>query len=424
MSKKSKFLDAITERQEELYTLLSELVKIDSQNFGETGNEAAAAAFVAEKLRQTGLVPDVYSPVEVPGLTRSQDYWPGHHLENRFNVTAVKKGGSRKLMLAAHSDTVPVGDPALWSFSPFSGEIRDGRIHGRGACDDKYAIAAALYLLQLLHDTGVELPYDLLFTAYCDEEQGGGNGALAACMKYPCDDIVNLDCKNFDIWANASGGGVCSAYICADRSLDSCEAMLDGLNLLRQELKEFGARRSAELRRVPMYRDTVIPDTALRFNEIRSGDGSSDFNRAHITFTFYTASAADAIREEFAQMETNLNEALAPLGMRLEKMEMTTRFFHFMQTADENPAMETLIRAAEKSTGRTLAPCGSCLSDLSLFVKYGSPRAFSFGIGRDFFAYGGAHQTDEFVECANLLEYARILGAFLLEYAGGESGGH
>ena len=415
--KKEAFLRAITERQDELFATLSALVRIDSQNFGSSGREEAAAAYIAERLRGIGLTPDVYSPMDVPGLPENPDYWDGHHVETRPNVTACRKGSARRrLMLAAHSDTVPVGDPANWTFPPFSGELRDGRILGRGACDDKYGIAAVLYLLTLLRDAELELPYDLLFCAYSDEENGGGNGTLAACLKYPCEDIVNLDCKNFDIWAVAAGGGRLRAYIRADRPLDSCGPMLDGLAALRDAFAEFGRRRAAELREVPLYRDTNIPDTAVRFTEMRTGDGSSDFDRAFVEVCYYTTRTSEEIDAELRAMGEALERRLLPMGMHFDRFERTTRHFHFTQTAAENPAMASLMRAAKTASGRTLAPCGSCLSDLSLFIKYGSPRAFSFGVGRDFGVYGGAHQADEFIECERLLEFTRILGEFLLDY--------
>ena len=66
--------------------------------------------------------------------------------------------------------------------------------------------------------------------------------------------------------------------------------------------------------------------------------------------------------------------------------------------------------------GRDLVVCGAVLSDLSLIMKYGSRKAVGFGIGRDFDVYGGAHQRDEFIECSDLLVFAKTIGAFLLDY--------
>ena len=105
-----------------------------------------------------------------------------------------------------------------------------------------------------------------------------------------------------------------------------------------------------------------------------------------------------------------LNAQLAPLGMTFSHFEKLCRFFHFGKSEKKNPVMEKLIAAGLRASGRELKPCGSCQSDLSIFLKYGSPRAFSFGIGRDFGAYGGAHQADEYIECDRFLEFTMILG--------------
>ena len=69
---------------------------------------------------------------------------------------------------------MPIGDENLWSVDPLGGEIRNGRIYGRGACDDKYAVATVLFILEAFKSLGIALSNDLYFTGYCDEEFGGG----------------------------------------------------------------------------------------------------------------------------------------------------------------------------------------------------------------------------------------------------------
>ena len=409
---------AIEARQQELYDLLSSLIRVDSQNFGSSGREENIAPLISDLMRGLGMEPDIYSPMDVPGLAQNPDYWDGHHLENRYNVTGHVPGtGKRRLMLAAHSDTVAIGNPESWTADPLSGEQKDGKIWGRGACDDKYGIAAALFLIRLLRDLGITLPYDLYFTAYCDEECGGSNGALASCLKYPCDDIANLDCKNLQIWAVAAGGGELKAFIRSEKPLDSCGVMMDGLMILREEFLRLKERRVAELSQVPLYRDTVIPQTSVRFLEFRTGNGSSDLDRGQVQLVFYTTLDKAAFDRELDELAARADARLRPLGLRFDRFERPTRHFIFNQTRlSDNPALDALIRAGAESVGETLAPCGSCLSDLSIFLKYGSPRAFSFGAGRDFDEYGGAHQANEFIECESFLNFTKILGAFLLEY--------
>ena len=146
-------------------------------------------------------------------------------------------------MLMSHSDTVPIGDEKLWSFPPLSGELRDGKVWGRGACDDKYGIAVALFLMKLIKELGVELNYDLLFTAYSDEEYGGGNGALAACLKYKCDDYLNMDHKKLELCISAMGGGDVKIEIASDTPTSSCANTVKGLQILNEEIATFREAR-------------------------------------------------------------------------------------------------------------------------------------------------------------------------------------
>ena len=126
----------------------------------------------------------------------------------------------------------------------------------------------------------------------------------------------------------------------------------------------------------------------------------------------------EAFDRELEDVAARIDERLRPLGMRFDSFRRTTRHFLFGETQlQDNPVLDALIRAGAECAGEKLTPCGSCLSDLSVFLKYGSPRAFSFGAGRDFDAYGGAHQTDEYIECENLLKFTKILGTFLRLFA-------
>ena len=107
---------------------------------------------------------------------------------------------------------------------------------------------------------------------------------------------------------------------------------------------------------------------------------------------------------------------LEALDMVFEGFRMITRFFRFAQASDDNPVLRQLSASIETITGKAGKGIGSCLSDLPLFILHGSPRAVCFGAGRDFGAYGGAHQPDEFIECDKFVEFTQILADFLLHY--------
>lgn len=146
--------EIIEARKRELFDLLSDLIQIDSQNFGEHGRESAVAEHIARVLADMDFEPDIYSPDSIYGIHKNPDCWADHHLENRPNVSCVipSSAHDRRILIAAHSDTVPVGDLLNWTFDPFCGTQTDGKILGRGACDDKYGIATALFLIRVFKD--------------------------------------------------------------------------------------------------------------------------------------------------------------------------------------------------------------------------------------------------------------------------------
>jgi len=91
----------------------------------------------------------------------------------RGNFLAYLGEGERRLLYTAHTDVVPAGEG--WSFAPFSGEIKDGFIHGRGALDCKGLVAAeACAVIHLA--LNVKLKGKLIFVASADEESGGALG--------------------------------------------------------------------------------------------------------------------------------------------------------------------------------------------------------------------------------------------------------
>ena len=403
-------------RQEELYDLLCSLIQINSENFSAHGNETECAAYIAGLCRELGLETDLYSPLDLEGFTDHPDYREGRHLENRLNVTACWKGREDRngLMLMGHHDTVPIGDRSLWSFDPLSGAIRDGKIWGRGACDDKYALATALFLLKLLKEQGFEPKENLLFTAYCDEENGGSHGALASALRYPAKRIVNMDCKNFEIWHCASGGGCVKYRWHVSKPVDSARRAGEAIPLVMEVLNRFGDGLRKDLEQNRFYKGTIIPNTSLRYFGIRAGGNGNDLDVGEISFGIYTDRTREEIETQYTAMEQELAEKLAPLGIIGDGFRPTTRFFHYAYSEPNCSSIIDLQHTAQKVSGRELKPCGSCLSDLSVILKYGGGEAFGFGIGRDFNVYGGAHQPDEFIACDDLLEYAKIIGAYIL----------
>lgn len=139
--------------ENDLVALTQQLVRVPGEN--PPGEEAATAAVLADAARARSLV------------VESDDAAPG-----RPNVVVTLGGGAAPgLLLLGHTDVVPVGTG--WTGDPFSGELRDGRIHGRGSTDMKGGLAASLVAMDAVRRAGVEPSGPVLLAALVDEEDTG-----------------------------------------------------------------------------------------------------------------------------------------------------------------------------------------------------------------------------------------------------------
>jgi len=155
-----------TKVRAEAVQLLQELIRIDTTN--PPGNERAAALYLQKLLESDGIE------------TRILDVAPG-----RANLYARIKGdGSRRpLILLSHTDVV-MAEPQRWTVPPFSGELRDGFIYGRGATDMKGTATVHVTLMRLIKRLNIPLKRDLILLAVADEE-AGGSGATSIIEKHP-----------------------------------------------------------------------------------------------------------------------------------------------------------------------------------------------------------------------------------------------
>ena len=149
--------------QDEAVRLAAELIRIDTTNRGGgDARERPAAEYVAAELAEAGLDPVL--------LERT----PG-----RANVVARIEGtdpAQPALLLHGHLDVVPA-EPADWSVHPFSGEVRDGVLWGRGAVDMKNAVAVLVAVARGLARTGRRPARDVVLAFTADEEDSAADGA-------------------------------------------------------------------------------------------------------------------------------------------------------------------------------------------------------------------------------------------------------
>jgi len=174
--------------------LLQALLRVNTVS--PPGNETRAAEILRDYLARDG--------IECDFIAREPD---------RANVVARMKGGDGpSLAFLSHTDTV-LADPAEWDRDPWSGDLVDGEVWGRGALDMKGQVAASAVAFSSLQREGFEPSGDLLLLVVADEEVGAGYGLSWLVEAHP-------DAARCDYAINEGGGdrlvlGGQSVYVCA-----------------------------------------------------------------------------------------------------------------------------------------------------------------------------------------------------------------
>ncbi len=159
-------LRAVERRRDELVAFCRDLVRVPTVNPpGEHYRECAE--LLAERLRRSGFEILLLRAEGAPG---DCDRWP------RINLVARRPGARPGpcVHFNGHLDVVPAGEG--WTVDPWAGEVREGRLYGRGACDMKGGIAAAVIAAEAVLETWPDFPGAIEISGTADEESGGFGG--------------------------------------------------------------------------------------------------------------------------------------------------------------------------------------------------------------------------------------------------------
>ncbi|WP_293826681.1 M20 family metallopeptidase [uncultured Parolsenella sp.] len=154
---KQQLHEAVLAHKDDLLTLCQRLIQIKNQS--PIDDQQPALDFVRNYLAEHGI--DSEQIVADAG----EDY----------PVVYARIGSDEgfRVVLNGHVDVVPVGNLDGWDFDPFSGEIRDGKILGRGTSDMKCGLAVLLFSMAMLNESGADLKGDIRLHVVCDEEIAG-----------------------------------------------------------------------------------------------------------------------------------------------------------------------------------------------------------------------------------------------------------
>ena len=175
MSIAERVLSEVDAMAEQLVEETAALVRIPS--VGGTAAENDAQAHVAGLLARDGLDVDHWR-LDLDALAADPDF-PGVEVARTDawglvgRLPGTQRGEGPALMLNGHVDVVPIGDPTAWSVDPFGARTVDGSILGRGTCDMKAGLVAAIGAVRAVRRSGIQLRGDVLVASVQGEEDGG-----------------------------------------------------------------------------------------------------------------------------------------------------------------------------------------------------------------------------------------------------------
>ena len=415
-----RLLCQIEHDREEIIAFEQALIRHPS----ETGQEKACQEYLAGWLRQAGYTVDVFTPEDVAGGRDFRGRPLAISYADRPNVVAVcrGRGGGRSLLLMSHVDTVPIGPLHTWSVPPLGGEIRNGKIYGRGAQDDKEGITAQTFALECIRRAGLRLKGDVILCSVVDEEGGGSMGSWACLARgYRADAGIYLDGLDLKIhpanlgWSGATvkiRTGLSQMHI--GRAKACADAIYAALLALRAE-------RRPTFEAHPAYRETEWPANNLIVPYVSVGHpGGVAMNQAVVGAMIYTLPGTDLMADR-ELLSTRVRQALEAEegGVPPPEIEWNPTWVDPYQAPPDAGIISTLRQASADATGTPMAVEGMPASDLHILGNYsaGMPAVCtgpgSFGVPES------AHQPDESISIdGKLMPFVKSIALTILYWCG------
>jgi succinyl-diaminopimelate desuccinylase len=348
----------------------------------------------------------------------------------RVNVVGHRRGQTTRPLvhLNGHFDVVPAG--AGWSRDPFGGQVLDGRIYGRGSCDMKAGIAAAIYAAEAIRRAGVALVGSVEVSGTVDEESGGfaGMAYLAEQGRVSAertDAVIITEPTNTDriyighrgvYWFEVITRGRIAHGSMPFLGVSAIEHMGVILDLVRRELKPLlGARTTA----MPVKPDEARHAT-LNINGIAGGqavDGIqtpcvADLCRAIFDRRFLVEEGFDATRAEIVALLERAAQHTPHLLFELRDLMVV----HPVRTPEGASVVSALERGIADVLQRPalLAASPGTYDHKHVDRIAGVPNCVAYGPG----ILDLAHQPDEYCEIADLVHATKVLALALLDLTG------
>ncbi len=424
MTTRDRILASVDDLADEVVAFTQELVRIPTVNPpGDLYEECARA--IGACLERCGF------GVEYVVAEGRPEHTAAHP---RVNVIGTLPGArSNPLVhLNGHFDVVPVGDG--WTVDPFGGEVKDGRIYGRGVADMKAGIAAAVFAVEAIRRAGVRLTGTVEVSGTVDEESGGyaGMAYLAhqgRLARGRTDAVIIPEPLNVDricighrgvYWYEVTTHGHIAHGSMPFLGVSAIEHMGAVLDTVRRDLLPRLKDRRTEM--------PVVPEAArhgtLNVNAVHGGQPAGEIqspcvaDRCTAVFDrrFLIEEGFDTARGEIVGLLEGLRGELPDFRYDLRDLMVVEP----TRTPDDASVVQALGGAISGVLGReaTLVASPGTYDHKHVARIAGVENCVAYGPG----ILELAHQPDEWCSVADLIDATRVLALAIVELAGVEGG--
>lgn len=422
MALAEQLIREIDERRDDLVSLTQDLLRIPTLNPpGENYREICD--YLADRLKKSGFEIELVRAFGTPGDSEKYPRW---------NVIARREGHQTGdcVHFNSHIDVVDVGHG--WTRDPFGGELEDGRIYGRGACDMKGGLAASIVAAEAFLSIHPNFAGAIEISGTADEESGGYGGVAYLAEKGYFDPgrvqhVIIPEPLNKDRiclghrgvwWAEVETYGEIahgSMPFLGDCAVRHMGAVLDEMeNSLFPAL----AQKRTEM--------PVVPEGArqstLNINSIHGGQAEGDADFTGLPSPCVPDSCRMIVDRRFL-LEENIDEVRAEFLQVLKDVEGKRDTFRYdvrelhrvlpTMTDKDAPVVRTVARAIEETLGK----------EAEFVVSpgtYDQKHIDRIGKLKNCIAYGPgildlAHKPDEYVGVEDMLDSAKVMGRSLIE---------
>jgi succinyl-diaminopimelate desuccinylase len=427
LSERDQLFESIAARRDEMARLTADLVRIPTVNPpGDVYEDCAR--FLGERLAARGFTVEY---LRAEGALGDSETYP------RTNVIARIEGDGDGpcVHFNSHIDVVTAGEG--WTVDPFGGEIRDGRVYGRGTCDMKGGLAASVVAVEALLDSGIAFPGAIEISGTVDEESGGYGGvawlAERGYFSKPRVDHVIIPEPLYKDAVCLGHRGVWWAEVEVKGHIAHGSMPFLGVSAIRG-MGAFIAKVERELYPRLAQRRTdmpVIPDAArqstLNFNSVHGGLPEQEYAEG-----FPSALVADRCRivldrrylieEEEADVRAEVVALLDALKAERPEFDYTLRELWSVPPTMTDPGVP-LVRALDRNIAAVL---GQPARHVASPGTYDQKHIRRIGNLEHCVAYGPgilelAHQPDEYIDIDDMVAAGQVMAGAALDLLRGET---